>query len=212
MVSGKKPSIQNRLSVFIVRAFEPVGCVILQPSPKLLIIHDLMPVAHDGVSPNLWFSYKFHFCLSLPRFEKVVALIFTGVYAAQFHPCLSVSTRRARARRGRSVVKKFALRFGVWHSVAMTKPKIVAYLKPSCGWSQGVRAVLKKYDLPFEDRDIINDPLQRQGNDREKRPDDEPLRRDQRPDAPRHQRRGSRSLDAREQRRVAQRPHARRAD
>ena len=26
----------------------------------------------------------------------------------------------------------------------------------------GVRAVLKKYDLPFEDRDIINDPIQRQ--------------------------------------------------
>ena len=44
----------------------------------------------------------------------------------------------------------------------MSKPKIVAYLKPSCGWSQGVRAVLRKYDLPFEDRDIINDPLQRQ--------------------------------------------------
>src|SRR6185369_370541 len=61
-----------------------------------------------------------------------------------------------------SVVKKFALRFWMWHSVAMTKPKIVAYLKPSCGWSQGVRAVLRKYDLPFEDRDIINDPAQRQ--------------------------------------------------
>jgi monothiol glutaredoxin len=44
----------------------------------------------------------------------------------------------------------------------MEKPKIVAYLKPSCGWSQGVRAVLRKYDLPFEDRDIINDPDQRQ--------------------------------------------------
>jgi monothiol glutaredoxin len=44
----------------------------------------------------------------------------------------------------------------------MSKPTIVAYLKPSCGWSQGVRAVLRKYDLPFEDRDIINDPLQRQ--------------------------------------------------
>lgn len=26
----------------------------------------------------------------------------------------------------------------------------------------GVRAVLKKYDLPYEDRDIINDPSQRQ--------------------------------------------------
>jgi len=45
---------------------------------------------------------------------------------------------------------------------AMNKPKIVAYLKPSCGWSMGVRAVMKKYDLPFEDRDIINDPAQRQ--------------------------------------------------
>jgi len=44
----------------------------------------------------------------------------------------------------------------------MNKPKIIAYLKPSCGWSQGVRAVLRKYDLPYEDRDIINDPVQRQ--------------------------------------------------
>ncbi|HMJ64445.1 MAG TPA: glutaredoxin [Candidatus Binatia bacterium] len=44
----------------------------------------------------------------------------------------------------------------------MNKPKIVAYLKPTCGWSQGVRAVLRKYDLPYEDRDIINDPSQRQ--------------------------------------------------
>jgi monothiol glutaredoxin len=44
----------------------------------------------------------------------------------------------------------------------MEKPKIIAYLKPSCGWSQGVRAVLRKYNLPYEDRDIINDPSQRQ--------------------------------------------------
>lgn len=44
----------------------------------------------------------------------------------------------------------------------MNKPKIIAYLKPSCGWSQGVRAIMKKYDLPFEDRDIINDQVQRQ--------------------------------------------------
>jgi glutaredoxin len=44
----------------------------------------------------------------------------------------------------------------------MDKPKVIAYLKPSCGWSQGVRAVLRKYDIPFEDRDIINDPAQRQ--------------------------------------------------
>jgi monothiol glutaredoxin len=44
----------------------------------------------------------------------------------------------------------------------MNTPKIVAYLKPQCGWSQGVRAVLAKYNLPYEDRDIINDPEQRQ--------------------------------------------------
>jgi glutaredoxin len=44
----------------------------------------------------------------------------------------------------------------------MNKPNIIAYLKPTCGWSNGVRAVLRKYDLAYEDRDIINDPMQRQ--------------------------------------------------
>lgn len=44
----------------------------------------------------------------------------------------------------------------------MSKPKIIAYLKPTCGWSQGVRAIMRKYDLPFEDRDIINNPAQRE--------------------------------------------------
>jgi monothiol glutaredoxin len=43
----------------------------------------------------------------------------------------------------------------------MSNPTIIAYLKPSCGWSMGVRAVLKKYNLAYEDRDIINDPMQR---------------------------------------------------
>ncbi len=43
----------------------------------------------------------------------------------------------------------------------MNTPTIIAYLKPFCGWSNGVRAVLRKYDLPFEDRDIWNDPRQR---------------------------------------------------
>jgi len=40
--------------------------------------------------------------------------------------------------------------------------KIIAYLKPTCGWSQGVRAILRKYELPYEDRDIKSDPSQRQ--------------------------------------------------
>ena len=34
--------------------------------------------------------------------------------------------------------------------------KIKAYLKPSCGWSMGVRAIMDKYSLTFEDLDIIN--------------------------------------------------------
>jgi len=37
------------------------------------------------------------------------------------------------------------------------QPQIVAYLKPVCGWSNGVRAVFRKHGLPFEDKDIIND-------------------------------------------------------
>ncbi len=36
--------------------------------------------------------------------------------------------------------------------------KIKAYLKPTCGWSNGVRAILRKYELPYEDIDIINEP------------------------------------------------------
>ena len=38
--------------------------------------------------------------------------------------------------------------------------KIIAYLKPTCGWSMGVRAIMKKYALEYEDRDIINDRSQ----------------------------------------------------
>ena len=40
----------------------------------------------------------------------------------------------------------------------MEKPTIVAYLKTHCGWSGGVRAVLKKYDLAYTEKDIIQNP------------------------------------------------------
>ncbi len=39
----------------------------------------------------------------------------------------------------------------------MSQPKIIAYMKPVCGWSNGVRAIFAKYSLDYEDRDIIND-------------------------------------------------------
>ena len=37
-------------------------------------------------------------------------------------------------------------------------PTITAFLKPTCGWSAGVREVFAKYDLAYEDKDIINNP------------------------------------------------------
>ena len=40
----------------------------------------------------------------------------------------------------------------------MSKPTITAWLKTYCGWSNGVRAVLAKYDLPYEEKDIIKNP------------------------------------------------------
>lgn len=39
-----------------------------------------------------------------------------------------------------------------------TKPQITAYLKTFCGWSEGVRAIMRKYDLSFEEKDIIKNP------------------------------------------------------
>ena len=43
-------------------------------------------------------------------------------------------------------------------SVERKDSTIVAWMKPSCGWSNGVRAVFGKYGLEYEDKDIINYP------------------------------------------------------
>jgi len=42
--------------------------------------------------------------------------------------------------------------------VEMDTPQITAYLKTYCGWSAGVRAVLAKYNLPYTEKDIIQNP------------------------------------------------------
>ncbi len=36
-----------------------------------------------------------------------------------------------------------------------TNLKITCYLKTFCGWSEGVRAIMRKYDLEFTEKDII---------------------------------------------------------
>ncbi len=40
----------------------------------------------------------------------------------------------------------------------METPQITAYLKTYCGWSAGVRAILQKYNLPYHEKDIIQNP------------------------------------------------------
>ena len=40
----------------------------------------------------------------------------------------------------------------------MKKPEITAYLKTHCGWSRGVRAVFEKHELPYTEKDIIQNP------------------------------------------------------
>ena len=41
------------------------------------------------------------------------------------------------------------------NTTTTTKPEITAYLKTHCGWSEGVRAIMRKYDLQYEEKDII---------------------------------------------------------
>jgi glutaredoxin len=43
-------------------------------------------------------------------------------------------------------------------TMSQSSPKITAYLKTFCGWSEGVRAIMRKYDLPYEEKDIIKNP------------------------------------------------------
>ncbi|MEM0895498.1 MAG: glutaredoxin [Verrucomicrobiota bacterium] len=45
--------------------------------------------------------------------------------------------------------------------MANEKPEITAYLKTYCGWSEGVRAIMRKYDLDYEEKDIIKNPALR---------------------------------------------------
>jgi monothiol glutaredoxin len=40
----------------------------------------------------------------------------------------------------------------------MSQLNITAYVKTSCGWSNGVRAIMAKYSLPYTEKDIIKNP------------------------------------------------------
>lgn len=55
-----------------------------------------------------------------------------------------------------------AFRTAILHSrlfkYTMQAPQITAYLKTYCGWSEGVRAIFRKYGLEYEEKDIIKNP------------------------------------------------------
>jgi monothiol glutaredoxin len=40
----------------------------------------------------------------------------------------------------------------------MQKIEVTAWLKTHCGWSNGVRAVMRKYDIAYTEKDIIQNP------------------------------------------------------
>jgi len=42
--------------------------------------------------------------------------------------------------------------------MSQNPPTITAYLKTYCGWSEGVRAIMRKYNLAYEEKDIIQNP------------------------------------------------------
>ena len=42
--------------------------------------------------------------------------------------------------------------------MSRTTPEITVYLKTFCGWSEGVRAILRQYGLPYEEKDVTQNP------------------------------------------------------
>ncbi len=47
---------------------------------------------------------------------------------------------------------------GACYDPPIDTPKITAYLKTTWGWSNAVRAVLAKYNMPYTEKDIIQNP------------------------------------------------------
>src|SRR5687767_773516 len=43
----------------------------------------------------------------------------------------------------------------------MKTPTITAYLRPTCRASEGIRAMLGKYELAFQERNVASDPASR---------------------------------------------------
>jgi monothiol glutaredoxin len=100
-------------------------------------------------------------------FGPLVATI-TGVFLADFFMTrfaqeqswmdaviVQLQRRKSQAKRRLACLPSV---LGFTFSFMDTKPEITAYLKTTCGWSNGVRAVLAKYNLPYTEKDILQNP------------------------------------------------------
>src|SRR6266446_6684684 len=96
-----------------------------------------------------WFSMAISSRMSALGFVR-------GKGQADSEPTVRPIYRREETERVRPTATR---KIKAKYKTSMKQPTITAYLKPTCGWSQGVRAMLRKYNLPYEDRDIINNPL-----------------------------------------------------
>jgi len=43
-------------------------------------------------------------------------------------------------------------------NMSQSPPEITVYLKTFCGWSEGVRAIMRKYGLKHEEKDVTKNP------------------------------------------------------
>ena len=52
----------------------------------------------------------------------------------------------------------YGFRNQIYPTMAEQNIEITAYLKTFCGWSEGIRSIFRKYDLEYEEKDIIKNP------------------------------------------------------
>src|ERR1700674_671534 len=90
-----------------------------------------------------------------PRFSRSQSSSASASFSARSHASAGIHLRSACAN-GIEIGFEAAAR--VLPSRTMDTPKITAYLKTTCGWSAGVRAVLAKYNLSYTEKDIIQNP------------------------------------------------------
>ena len=115
-------------------------CVTASSTPKLFAAKDCQQTAIKAASRAKEFGRRHQLVLSLKN------LILTETVQKNFLLYLLF------------LKKHYLLRLSNKLRQQTDAMKIKAYLKPQCGWSMGVRAIMDKHVLEYEDLDIVNNP------------------------------------------------------